>query len=655
MPHPDNLNEWHGTLFVHRGYYKGGVFKFVIDIPDGYPDEGPSVRFITDMFHPLIDSRDRHFSLRQQFPSWRPHKDYLCHVLHYIKNSFREAFLANLEENSCPNKDALRLFHTERHAFSKLTAQCAELSASEGILYDTETPDGSLIQFAPLDENQFDQIRTNMLNILQPENDPMSPQTTETSRETERIETMLSANTTSNDADAATTSPSKAPVVLTSPMKAAAAAAFSAALAAQSNPKPSTDSESTTAAEEGSVEEAIPPNKTAEEKEQANKQVESLVAEGKKALVLKDLERAVGTFGDASRIMAETYGPNAIEGAEVLLLYGSALYENAVAKSSPLGGPISSEETVEAAMPSLMPPAKSSARFVFNGDDGDEEETEEAQETSAPEASTSQATSSSSSSAQVMAGENEEEEEVEEEEDEDFQIAWETLDLARVLYEKSGNMLKLSEVLVVLADISLEIGHWDQAIEDYKSALKIMQDILEEDDRKIAETHYRLALALELAKKFEPALKHVQLVSALLNRKVENLKLKLSSEETKEIAQLEIDDIEALIPDITAKVEEIKNQMEEAIKDGTLVADEEPAASVSSSTSKVAGANDISSLIKPKKPAVVANDISTLVKSSKRKADVEAPVEDAKKVRTVTEEEVAKESAELAKESAKDS
>ncbi|KAJ1532721.1 hypothetical protein HK405_000891, partial [Cladochytrium tenue] len=64
MPDPDNLNEWHCVLFIHRGYYKEGVFKFVLQVPDGYPDEGPTVRFVTDMFHPLVD-RDGGFSLRQ--------------------------------------------------------------------------------------------------------------------------------------------------------------------------------------------------------------------------------------------------------------------------------------------------------------------------------------------------------------------------------------------------------------------------------------------------------------------------------------------------------------------------------------------------------------------------------------------------------------
>ncbi|KAJ3185880.1 hypothetical protein HK101_009789 [Irineochytrium annulatum] len=170
MPNPDDLNEWHGALFIHRGYYKEGVFKFIVSIPDGYPDEGPTVRFVTDMFHPLIDSRDGFFSLRQQFPSWRPNKDYICHVLHYIKNSFREAVMLNLDETHCPNRDAHRMFFNERELFAKLAAQCAQLSASDGILYDNDGPKGevgggeSLIRFAPLDDERARELKGAMFS-----------------------------------------------------------------------------------------------------------------------------------------------------------------------------------------------------------------------------------------------------------------------------------------------------------------------------------------------------------------------------------------------------------------------------------------------------------------------------------------------------------
>ncbi|KAJ3282249.1 hypothetical protein HK104_010987 [Borealophlyctis nickersoniae] len=113
------------------------------------------------MFHPLID-KDGTFRIDQQFPTWRPRKDYICHVLHYMKNSFKEAVLANLQEQFCPNKQALKMFLNERPVFARLASQCAQLSASESILFDSD--DGSAIQFSPLGDAQFEELRNRVLN-----------------------------------------------------------------------------------------------------------------------------------------------------------------------------------------------------------------------------------------------------------------------------------------------------------------------------------------------------------------------------------------------------------------------------------------------------------------------------------------------------------
>jgi len=37
MPSADNFHTWYGVLFVHKGYYKNGVFKFKLNIPSEYP------------------------------------------------------------------------------------------------------------------------------------------------------------------------------------------------------------------------------------------------------------------------------------------------------------------------------------------------------------------------------------------------------------------------------------------------------------------------------------------------------------------------------------------------------------------------------------------------------------------------------------------
>lgn len=43
---------WYGVLFIRKGLYRGGIFKFVIIIPTAYPDEGPKVHFLSEVSAP---------------------------------------------------------------------------------------------------------------------------------------------------------------------------------------------------------------------------------------------------------------------------------------------------------------------------------------------------------------------------------------------------------------------------------------------------------------------------------------------------------------------------------------------------------------------------------------------------------------------------
>lgn len=99
------MKVWYGVIFVHQGYYQSGVFKFRVAVPESYPEYPPSITFMSDMFHPLIDGGGN-LSLTYQFPVWRPYQDYIFHVLHYIKNIFKKAVLDKLVDKHCPGKEA---------------------------------------------------------------------------------------------------------------------------------------------------------------------------------------------------------------------------------------------------------------------------------------------------------------------------------------------------------------------------------------------------------------------------------------------------------------------------------------------------------------------------------------------------------------------
>ena len=88
FPQLDNLMVWHGVIFVKDWDYKGGVFKFRIDIPLGYPNEPPQVVFKVELYHPLINPSTQVLELLPQVLDWTPKKDCLIKVLAYIKKAF---------------------------------------------------------------------------------------------------------------------------------------------------------------------------------------------------------------------------------------------------------------------------------------------------------------------------------------------------------------------------------------------------------------------------------------------------------------------------------------------------------------------------------------------------------------------------------------
>ncbi|ORZ06843.1 ubiquitin-conjugating enzyme/RWD-like protein [Absidia repens] len=160
IPCADTLNVWYGILFLHQGLYNSGIFKFRLSIPENYPFGMPSVTFLTDIFHPLIDSQGA-LRLSSAFPVWRPYQDYIIHLLCFIKNMFKKSTLDKLLDKHCANKEAYRLYRQEMVVFKKLAQQCAQLSITESYLYD-HFPDNNLIRFTPLGEQAFGKYKKRM-------------------------------------------------------------------------------------------------------------------------------------------------------------------------------------------------------------------------------------------------------------------------------------------------------------------------------------------------------------------------------------------------------------------------------------------------------------------------------------------------------------
>lgn len=56
MPEFDNIRILHGVMFVRRGLYRDGVFRFIIQLSKEYNclNQHPVISFTPPVFHPLI-------------------------------------------------------------------------------------------------------------------------------------------------------------------------------------------------------------------------------------------------------------------------------------------------------------------------------------------------------------------------------------------------------------------------------------------------------------------------------------------------------------------------------------------------------------------------------------------------------------------------
>lgn len=59
MPHLDDIRQHFGVIFVRRGLYRDGIFRFHLILPPDYNSSGsiPKILFTTPVFNPLVDDK----------------------------------------------------------------------------------------------------------------------------------------------------------------------------------------------------------------------------------------------------------------------------------------------------------------------------------------------------------------------------------------------------------------------------------------------------------------------------------------------------------------------------------------------------------------------------------------------------------------------
>lgn len=310
---------------------------------------------------------------------------------------------------------------------------------------------------------------------------------------------------------------------------------------------------------------------------------------GKRDLLLQDPNSAVEHLAEACEMLGKLYGETAQECGDAYFYYGKALLELGRLEAGVIDNVLDGDDSEENS----------------EEDDDDEEDEAEAGEEAKENTEAEDAGPS-------VSGETEEDEKVkdnesigsndagtsdvkdstdkkkiDQEEIEDpsnLQLAWEMLELAKQIFGKHADSLaaesevrmeieaKLSETYQTLGEVSIENENYPQATEDLTMCLRRRQDLLPEDSRCIAETHYQLGVALGFNAQFDEAVNALSDAIAVLEKRICFLKEgKASIEATKAKdafynAEREIKEIEGIIPEIKEKIADTKDMQQETIK-----------------------------------------------------------------------------------------
>merc|ERR1712002_1142031 len=194
-------------------------------------------------------------------------------------------------------------------------------------------------------------------------------------------------------------------------------------------------------------------------------------------------------------------------------------------------------------------------------------------------------------------------ENIEDEDPSNLQLAWEMLELAKVVYGKvaessAGDVktsaeARLCEAYLALGEVSLENENFNQAVTDFTECLSRRQATLPPDSRSIAETHYQLGVAKFLEDKYQESETCLNKAISVLEMRIANL----GKMETSENLSKEIEDLHTLVKEIKEKIgdhkdaEKAKSEgKEEGTSTGFAAGSDKPISSIGVKKSDLTGA-----------------------------------------------------------------
>lgn len=283
-----------------------------------------------------------------------------------------------------------------------------------------------------------------------------------------------------------------------------------------------------------------------------------LVKTGTKAYILRDFNSAVTAYSRAIELIVAEHGDKHDSLGDIYLLYGRTLLDISRDEAEALGDALphdfSSDSEAEEDNKENSEKEKKDSE-VTNGSDADKTKA------GGDNQNNGEATGDAGdATASAPKAEGESTEEKSEGEPTDLQLAWEVLELAKLIFEQRGAAGRkgLSETLILLGDVSLESENFENAVTDIKAGLAIQKEMFKPDNRTLAESYYKLGIALATNNQIDEAVENYNASLEVLNKRLDKLK------EDEVNQRDEIKDIESLIPDIQEKIADMKSFKEEA-------------------------------------------------------------------------------------------
>ncbi|KAM8874311.1 nuclear autoantigenic sperm protein isoform 2-T2 [Spinachia spinachia] len=215
-----------------------------------------------------------------------------------------------------------------------------------------------------------------------------------------------------------------------------------------------------------------------------------------------------------------------------------------------------------------------------------------------------------------------------------LQLAWEMLEVAKVIYKRKegkDDQLMAAQAYLKLGEVSAESGNYSQALEDFQECLALQLKHLAPHSRLLAETHYHVATTLCYMDQYSHAIQHYNSSIKVIEARLVMLQEVIGAAEEKN----EMEELEQLLPDIREKVEDAKESQRTSSAASQAIQQTLGGASTSSAFqcengSPSAFSSASQSTVKTcdgTSPSKAVSNISHLVRK-KRKPEEESPVKD---------------------------